>query len=83
MRIKESYTLFKRTVPSGGVVFYYRTYNENGKRTCGHSTGETTKSAAREYCNGFLRVMPGYAVKKGILQMNPCLSTANERPKSD
>jgi hypothetical protein len=33
------------------VVFYYRTYAENGQRLCGHSTGQTTKTAAREFCN--------------------------------
>jgi integrase len=33
------------------VVFYYRTYDENGQRLCGHSTGQTTRTAAREFCN--------------------------------
>jgi integrase len=37
------------------VVFYYRTYDENGKHICGHSTGQTSKTAAREYCNRLIR----------------------------
>jgi integrase len=55
MRIKESFTLYRRKDPSGIVVFYYRTYTFDGKRTCGHSTGQTAKSAAREYCNKLLK----------------------------
>jgi integrase len=54
MRIRESYGLYKRLLSSGRVVYYYRTYYD-GKRTCGHSTGQTTKTAAREYCNRLLR----------------------------
>jgi integrase len=55
MRIKESFTLYRRRDPSGIVVFYYRTYTPDGRRTCGHSTGQTSKSAAREYCNKLLK----------------------------
>ena len=36
-------------------MFYYRCYDENGKRVCGHSTGQTAKTAAREYCNTLLK----------------------------
>jgi integrase len=42
-------------MPSGLEVFYYQTYDEKGKRMCGHSTGQTTKTAAREYCHKLLR----------------------------
>jgi hypothetical protein len=38
-------------VASGIVFFYYRTYDENGQRLCGHSTGQTTRTAEREFCN--------------------------------
>lgn len=55
MRIRESYSLYKRYLPSGRVVFYYRTYDHNGARTSGHSTGQSTRTAAREYCNHLLR----------------------------
>jgi integrase len=55
MRIRESFSLYKRKMPSGLSVFYYQAYDGNGKRSCGHSTGQTTKTAAREYCMGLLR----------------------------
>ncbi|GHU39111.1 site-specific integrase [Spirochaetia bacterium] len=55
MRIRESFSLYKRCVPSGDVVYYYRAYDENGKRSCGHSTGQSSKTAAREWCNQRLR----------------------------
>ncbi|MDR1248683.1 MAG: integrase, partial [Treponema sp.] len=55
MRIRESFSLYRRKTPSGLLVFYYQTYDEAGKRTCGHSTGHTTKTGAREYCNKLLR----------------------------
>jgi hypothetical protein len=51
MRYRETFSLYKRRLASGVVVFYYRTYNENGQRLCGHSTGQTTRTAAREFCN--------------------------------
>ncbi|WP_411047000.1 tyrosine-type recombinase/integrase, partial [Treponema primitia] len=54
MRVRESYSLYQRKTPAG-VVFYYQMYDENGKRLCGHSTGKTTKTAAREFCNQLLK----------------------------
>jgi integrase len=62
MRIKESYSLYKRCLSSGRVVFYYRTYDYNGNRTSGRSTGQSTRTAAREFCNRLLRenrLVPG------------------------
>jgi integrase len=35
---------------SGKTVWYYQCYDENGVRVCGHSTGQATKTAAREHC---------------------------------
>jgi hypothetical protein len=55
MRIRESFSLYRRRLPSGLIGFYYQRYDEEGKRTCGHSTGKTTKTAAREYCLKLLR----------------------------
>jgi integrase len=58
MRYREAFSLYRRTVRTGGlvkVVFYYQTYDEKGRRLCGHSTGQTSKTAAREYCNKLLR----------------------------
>jgi integrase len=55
MRIRESFSLYKRRVPSGLTVYYYQCYDDRGKRSCGHSTGQTTKTAAREHCLRLLR----------------------------
>ncbi|GHV41640.1 hypothetical protein AGMMS49546_17960 [Spirochaetia bacterium] len=55
MRIREVYSLYRRRLPSGETVYYYRTYDENGKRLCGHSTGQSTKTRANEYCRRLIR----------------------------
>jgi integrase len=55
MRLKESFTLYRRKLSSGKNVFYYQMYDEGGKRICGHSTGKTSKIAAREYCMQLMR----------------------------
>jgi integrase len=65
MRFRESFSLYRRRVPSGKIVFYYRSYDENGGRICGHSTGQTTKTAAREYCNRLNRAGKLKYEKKG------------------
>lgn len=44
-RYKEPYTIYKR-----GDYWYYRTYDINGLRTSGKSTGKKLKSEARLYC---------------------------------
>ena len=49
-RYKESFTLYPRRMKDGTVVYYYRTYDENGRRTHGISTAMTTKPAARSHC---------------------------------
>ncbi|MBQ9537660.1 MAG: tyrosine-type recombinase/integrase [Treponema sp.] len=45
-RYRQTYTLFKR-----GKFFYYRTYTAEGVRTTAHSTGCTSLTAARVYCD--------------------------------
>jgi hypothetical protein len=55
MRLKEAFSLYKRKTPCGKMVYYYQTYDAHGRRTCGHSTGQSTKTGAREYCNNLLR----------------------------
>jgi integrase len=37
------------------MVYYYQTYDQEGKRTCGHSTGAISRTAAREYCLNLIR----------------------------
>ena len=32
------------------TVFYYQCYDNDGRRICGHSTGQRTKTAARTWC---------------------------------
>lgn len=49
-RYREPYTLYPRKTKSGKTVWYYRTYNLAGQRTIGRSTGETSKTRARQYC---------------------------------
>jgi integrase len=49
MRYKEPFTLYPRKLKTV-TVFYYQCYDNNGKRMCGHSTGQRTKTAARMYC---------------------------------
>jgi len=49
MRYKELFTLYPRKLKTV-TVFYYQCYDNNGKRICGHSTGQRTKTAAKMYC---------------------------------
>jgi integrase len=55
MRIKDDFTVFPREMGSGKVIWYYQTYDEDGRRTVAHSTGETTRTAAVKKCNGLMR----------------------------
>jgi len=45
------FTLFSRVVPSGKKVVYYYAYDSEGKRLGPWTTGQTTVTAARNYCN--------------------------------
>jgi integrase len=49
MRYKEPFTVYPRKLKTV-TVFYYQCYDNNGKRICGHSTGQRTKTAAKMYC---------------------------------
>jgi integrase len=60
MKIRQSYSLYPRKQKSGKPVYYYRTYSQDGRRTAGRSTGQTTKIAARTYVESL--------IKKGKLQ---------------
>jgi integrase len=50
MRIKATFTLFERTLPSGRTVFYYQCYDQKGIRQVPKSTGFSLKTKANEYC---------------------------------
>jgi integrase len=50
-----SFTLLARSVPSGQTVSYYYAYNDEGKRLGPWTTGQETKTAARNHCNKLLR----------------------------
>jgi integrase len=54
MRVREDFTVYPRKLGSGKTVFYYQCYDEDGKRTNGHSTGETTRTAAVKKCNALM-----------------------------
>ena len=50
MRIKATFTLFKRTIPSGRQVYYYQCYDQKGRRQFAKSTGKSLKTEANEFC---------------------------------
>ena len=39
MRYREVFTVFPRRMKSGRKIYYYQTYNEEGRRTSAKSTG--------------------------------------------
>ena len=47
MRVTEPYIIFPRTLASGRIVYYYQYRDENGRRSCALSTGETVLSKAK------------------------------------
>lgn len=51
MRYREPFTVFPGKMKSGRVVWYYQTYDNKNRRTTARSTGQTSKGAARVYCN--------------------------------
>lgn len=55
MRYREPFTLFPRHLHSGRTVWYYQTYDENGRRTTAKSTGQTTKTKAKWFCSDLLK----------------------------
>ncbi len=55
MRYKEPYSYYKRKTKSGKTVFYYRTYDEEDRRTSGISTGCTTFASFRHYMAELIR----------------------------
>lgn len=50
MRVTEPYTIFPRTLNSGKTIYYYQFRDPSGKRSSAKSTGCTTLSAARRFC---------------------------------
>ena len=54
MRYRETYSLYRRKTKEG-FVWYYRTYDEDGIRTSGRSTGQTSKTLARRHCDEMFR----------------------------
>ncbi len=50
MRYRAPFTVFPREMPSGLIIYYYQTYDSEGKRTTARTTGMTSKTAARAYC---------------------------------
>jgi integrase len=56
------FTLFKRRVPSGKMMVYYYAYNDEGRRLGPWTTGEESKTAARNWLNRMNRegrLLPG------------------------
>ena len=68
-RYREDYTLYRRKTIKGIYVYYYRTYDENGKRTSGKSTFQTSKDAARQYVDNL--------ISTGLLSSGPEITFEN------
>ncbi|WP_147612303.1 tyrosine-type recombinase/integrase [Treponema pectinovorum] len=49
MRIKEPFTIFKKTLKTGKKVYYYQFRRKDGSRSCPYSTGQSVKSKALNY----------------------------------
>lgn len=54
MKYRRDFTLFPRRL-RGAVVWYYRTYDADGRRQAARSTGQTSKTLAEKYCNKLLK----------------------------
>lgn len=52
--IKSSYTLFPKQLKTGRV-YYFQTYDNNGRRLGARSTGKRTRSEARQFCDELLK----------------------------
>jgi len=50
MRYREPFCVYPRTMKSGRKIYYYQTYDEEGHRTPGRSTGTVRARDARIYC---------------------------------
>ncbi len=72
-RYKEPFSLYPRKTKKGVAVWYYRTYDKDGERTYGRSTGESSKTLARQYCQSL--------ISKGRLipQKSPTLAEWTEK----
>jgi len=56
------FTLYFRKVPSGKRLFYYYAYDGEGNRLGPWATGQSTKTGAKNYCIGLVRLgklLPG------------------------
>ena len=49
MRFRQPFTLYRRKLQDGTRVYYFRTYDADGRRTGGRSTGQTHKALALKY----------------------------------
>ena len=54
--MRNDFTMFYRFVPSGKRVVYYYAYDDEGKRRGPWTTGEISKTLARNYCNKLIRM---------------------------
>jgi integrase len=53
--MRNDFTLFYRVVPSGKKVVYYYAYDDEGTRKGPWSTGQASKTLARNFCNALNR----------------------------
>jgi len=69
MRHRQLYSLYTVQKKGGKKIYYYRTYDDNGKRTSGKSTFQTSKDAARQYVDNLL--------SRGLLISGPEITFEN------
>lgn len=55
MRLREPFIVYPRTLDSGKKVFYYQAYDEKNRRIAPRSTGQTSKTRARLWCQEQLK----------------------------
>lgn len=55
MGYRDPFSLYPRKTKGGKIIWYYRTYDEYGKRTSGKSTGQINNSSARHYVTELIK----------------------------
>ncbi|MDA3849966.1 MAG: tyrosine-type recombinase/integrase [Spirochaetaceae bacterium] len=82
-RERKPYTLIQREMSNGKKIWYYRTYDQFGKRTSAKTTHQTSKTKADKYCMELFKeemLIPDssqtvsmYVQRKKIFQWGECI----------
>jgi integrase len=88
-KYRKAYTLYKRKLTGkrrdkgDRQVWYYQTYNSQGHRTAGISTGKTTRGEAEQHCDKLLRQGRLVPAEAPQLAEAPKLPTLREWAESE